>query len=126
MSSLDAINVRIFLPGIDGAASSDGTNGDAEKDLKGPDNAPPPVDNETTNSLSAPDRAAKYARTVKGWSESDSYGNNEYAYEVAKFSMEQHTFGTNPFQSNDFNRLVAQQQAEYKDNKVAVNLFELA
>ena len=124
--SVNAINVRIFLPGIDGAAGSDGTNGDAEKDLKGADNTPPPVDNETTDSLSALDRLAKYAGNVAGWSDSDSYGNSEYAYEIARFSMNQHSFGTNPFQNNDFSKLVAQQQAANKGHTVGESIWSLA
>ena len=124
--SVNAISSRIFLPGIDGAAGSDGTNGDAEKDLKGVEYAPAPVDNETTDGISAPDESAKYAGNVAGWSETDAYGNNEYAYQIARNTMAQNSYGTNPFQPNDLNLTIQQQIAKRQGHTVGLNLFGLA
>lgn len=108
MSTLDKIDTKIFLPGIDGNASSDGTNGDAEKAWA--NGTAPTVDPETATGISAPDESAKYAGNVAGWSQSDAYGNNEYAYEVARNSMNQGTSGINPFHSDDFTRMLYMEQ----------------
>lgn len=61
----------------------------------------PTVDPATTTEISAPDESAKYAGNVAGWSEADAYGNNEYAYEVARNYLFIKTAGTNTISSED-------------------------
>lgn len=78
------------------------------------------VDPATTKEISAPDESAKYAGNVAGWSEADAYGNNGYAWDIAKFSMAQHTSGTNPFSNDDFNRML------YQEKGAGLNFFTLA
>lgn len=80
----------------------------------------PTVDPATTTEISAPDESAKYAGNVAGWSEADTYGHNGYAWDIAKFSMAQHTSGTNPFSSDDFNRML------YQEKEAGFELFTIA
>lgn len=54
-----------------------------------------PVDPETAPYITKPDESAKYAGNVAGWSQSDAYGNNEYAFEVARNYLFINTSGTN-------------------------------
>lgn len=68
------------------------------------------VDPATTKEISAPAESAKYAGNVAGWSQADAYGNNGYAYEIARNALNQGTYGTNPFSSEDFNRILYQEK----------------
>lgn len=105
MGALDAINnIGFHIPSPDDCAS-DG-NGDIFADTKGYQ----PVDPATRPEITATDESAKYAGNVAGWSQSDAYGNNEYANEVARNALNQHTYGTNPFSNDDFTRSLYQQQ----------------
>ena len=108
MSALDAINTKIFLPGIDGNASSDGTNGDAEKAFENKE--APPSELAAQNGVTGSREAFDYGGNQASWSRADAYGNNEYAYEVARNVLNQHTYGTNPFSNDDFTRTLYQQQ----------------
>lgn len=81
----------------------------------------PTVDPATTTEISAPDESAKYAGNVAAWSETNSYGNNEYAFEVARNFMKQSHAGTNPFSSEDFTRMLYQTQ-----QSAGFKFFELA
>ena len=47
-------------------------------------------------------------------------GENEYAYEVARNALAQNTYGTNPFSSDDFNRML------YQEKGAGLNFFGLA
>ena len=85
-----------------------------------------PVDPETAPYITKPDESAKYAGNVAGWSQSDAYGNNEYAYEVARNFLSQNTYGTNPFQPNDLNKTIQQQIAQRQGHMVGASIFELA
>lgn len=80
----------------------------------------PTVDPATTTEISAPDESARYAGNVAGWSQADAYGNNEYAFEVARNALNQNTYGTNPFSNDDFNRML------YQEKGAGLNFFELA
>lgn len=80
----------------------------------------PSVDPATTPEISAPDESAKYAGNVAGWSDANAYGNNEYAYEVARYALSQNTYGANPFQKDDFSKMLYQEQG------AGFKLFSLA
>jgi len=57
-----------------------------------------------TNETGALDETAKNAAHEASWSITNSYGNNDYAYEVARNALSQPTYGTNPFSNEDFTR----------------------
>lgn len=80
----------------------------------------PTVDPATTKEISAPDESAKYAGNVADWSQTDAYGNNGYAYDVARNALNQNTYGTNPFSNDDFNRML------YQEKGAGFNFFGLA
>ena len=80
----------------------------------------PAVDPATTPEISAPDKSAKYAGNVAGWSEADAYGNNGYAWDIAKFEMAQNSSGTNPFSPDELTKMI------YQEKGAGLNLYGLA
>lgn len=118
---LDAISTKIFLPGIDGTASSDGTNGDAEKAYE--NNEAPPSELAAQNGVTEAREAFDYGGNQGSWSRADAYENNEYAYEVARNALAKYTSGSNPFSDGEFNKKLQQQNALYNDTIVAEVLF---
>ena len=104
------------------SASSDGTSGKLFDE-----DALPKPDPETQEEIIAKaGDSAKYGQGLLNQGIANAYGNNDAAIEYARFSMKQQTFGTNPFQSNDFNKLIAQQQATNKGYTVGESLWGLA
>ena len=61
----------------------------------------PTVDPATRPEITEVDNAPKYASNVLAWSLTNSYGNNEYAYEVARNYLFINTSGTNTIAGED-------------------------
>lgn len=80
----------------------------------------PTVDRATKPEISEVDQSNKYAGNVAAWSRADAYGNNEYAYEVAKNFLNETRYGTNPFSNDEFSKALYQQQG------AGLKFFELA
>lgn len=115
MGALDAINsIGLHIPSPDDCAT-DG-NGDIFADTKGY----PEVDPATRPEITETDSSAQYAANNPNWGVTNSYNNNEYAYEVARNLMQKGTAGTNPFSNDDFNRML------YQEKGSALNFYSLA
>ena len=86
---------QIAITGIATTADNKPSNGTVDGVDSFDTKVYPTVDPATTKEISAPDESAKYAGNVAGWSQSDAYGNNEYAFEVARNYLFINTAGTN-------------------------------
>ena len=111
---------QIAITGIHTTADNKPSNGTVDGVDSFDTKVYPIVDPATTTEISATDKSSKYAGNVAGWSEADAYGNNSYAYEVARNSLAQSRYGQNPFSNDDFNRMLYQQKG------AGLNFFELA
>ena len=78
-----------------------------------------PVDPATTPYISAPDESAKYAGNVAAWGQTDAYGNNEYAYEVARNYLFINKAGINGITGEDKTKQI------YNEQGKGLNFYEL-
>lgn len=68
------------------------------------------VDPATRPEISETDESAKYAGNVAGWSQADAYGNNGYAFDVARNFLAQNRTGLNPFSNEEFTKALYQEK----------------
>ena len=124
MSGIESVTSKIFIP--DPSNCSDSGNAKlfpddiAEygwKSTAAPDSLPYIIET---------DDSKRYGEGLLNHGVANAPGNNENAIDLAKFRMEQQTFGTNPFQPNDLNLKIQQQIAEREGHVVGANIFGLA
>ena len=101
-------------------SASDLTSTDGNGDLFDRDKLPKPDLETEQNMITKADQSAKYAGNVGAWSRTDAYGNNGYAFEVARNYLFINRVGTNTIQGEEKNREIQMQQGRGKE------LFELA
>lgn len=77
-------------------------------------------DPETSNGITAPDESAKYAGNVTAWSDTNAYGSNEQAFEVARNYLFINKAGTNTIAGEDLTKKL------YMQKGAGFNLYGLA
>ena len=113
MSGIEAVT-GFHIPSANDCGS-DG-NGDIFADTKGYQS----VDPATRPEITATDESAKYAGNVAAWSDTNAYGSNEQAFEVARNYLFINKAGTNTIAGEDLTKKL------YMQKGAGFNLYGLA